>query len=142
MDSIVVQMRSARRYSYRNSEGQSVLTDKKNKTEASDLIDVQVLLAQHPYTSLVDLLRGANVAGLNITPASTASGNASANIRGERSFTLSSEPLVVVDGLPTGTLSDANNILNIYDIRTIEVQKSSSEWGIRGANGVIIIKTK
>ena len=103
------------------------------------------MLKQHPYTSLVELLQGANVAGLNITNsarAGGAGGDASANIRGQRSLNLSNAPLVVVDGMPMGGLNDADNMLNVNDIDTIEVQKSSSEWGVRGANGVILVKTK
>ena len=141
MDSIVVTLRSARRYSYVSNEGQSVVIDKE-KVEPKDVIDVQSLLSRNHYSSLIDLLRGANVAGLNITQSGTASGGASVNIRGERSFTLSSEPLVVVDGSPVGTLSDANNMVNVHDIKTIEVQKTGSDWGVRGANGVILIKTR
>jgi len=143
MDSLVVKLRSARRFYYENNEGQSVVIDKRNNTEANALIDAQALLKQHPYGSLVDLLQGANVAGLQISNAGgRAGGNVSTNIRGERSLTLSSEPLVVLDGLPVGELNDANQLINVYDILTIEVQKSSSEWGVRSANGVILVKTK
>jgi outer membrane cobalamin receptor len=142
MDSIVVTLRSARRYSYVSNEGPSVTIDRKNKVEPNELIDAQELLARHPYSSLIDLLRGANVPGLNITPSGMAGGEASVNIRGERSFLLSSEPLVVVDGMPVGELNAANSMVNVHDIKTIEVQKGSSEWGARGANGVILITTR
>ena len=143
MDSLVVKLRSARRFYYMNSEGENVIMDKRNKTEANSLIDAQALLKQHPYTSLIDLLQGANVSGLTITNATNrAGGNATANMRGERSLNYSSEPLVVLDGMPVGTLNEANQIINVNDILTIEVQKSSSEWGIRAANGVILVNTK
>ena len=142
MDSIVVTLRSARTFTYVNQEGKSVNMDRRNKTEASALIDVQALLEQHPYTSLIELLQGANVAGLNISSSGRAGGNASANIRGERSLNYTNEPLVVLDGMPVGGLNDANQSINIYDIVSIEVQKSSSDWGTRGANGVILVNTK
>jgi len=141
MDSIVVTLRSPRRYSYVSNEGQNVIIDKE-KVEPKDMIDVQALLSRTHYSSLIDLLKGANIAGLNITQSGTASGGASVNMRGERSFMLSSEPLVVVDGLPVGTLTEANHMVNVHDIKTIEVQKTGSEWGVRGANGVIVINTK
>ena len=142
MDSLVVKLRSARRYYYyANNAKESVMIDKRNKTEANALIDVQALLEQRPYSSLVELLQGANVAGLEIR-ATGSGGNASANIRGQRSLLYSNEPMVVLDGSPIGNLSDANNLLNVYDIKTIEVQKSSSEWGVRAANGVILVNTK
>ena len=142
MDSIVVTLRSARRYTYVSNEGQSVMINRKNRVEPTDLIDAQELLARHPYTSLIDLLRGANIPGLNITPSSMAGGGATTNIRGERSIMLSSEPLVVVDGMPVGELNTANSMISVHDIKTIEVQKGSSEWGARGANGVIVITTR
>jgi len=142
MDSIVVTLRSARRFSYANKEGQSVIVDRRNKNEASSVIDAQALLEQHPYSSLIELLQGANVAGLNISNSGRAGGDATANIRGERSLNYSNEPLVVVDGMPVGSLNDANQSINVYDIKTIEVQKSSSEWGTRAANGVILVNTK
>jgi hypothetical protein len=143
MDSIVVTLRSARRYSYVYNDEQNVIIDKRdNRTDANTLLDVQELLEQHPYASLVDLLQGANVAGLNISTSGRAGGDASASIRGPNSLMSSSEPLVVVDGLPIGGLNDANQSVNVYDIKTIEVQKSSSEWGVRSANGVILVNTK
>ena len=144
MDSLVVKLRSARRFYYMyNDEMQSVMIDRRNKTEANTLIDAQALLKQHPYISLIDLLKGANVPGLNISSAtSRAGGDASTIIRGVNSLTLSNEPLVVLDGLPIGDLNDANQMVNVNDIVTIEVQKNSSEWGVRAANGVILVNTK
>lgn len=50
-------------------------------------------------------------------------------------------PLVVIDGVPGGNL----NILNPSDIESISVLKdaaSSSIYGVRGANGVILVTTK
>jgi hypothetical protein len=139
MDSIVVTLRSARLYTYTNNEGSPVIIER-DKTEPTDKLDVQVLLRQRTYNSLVELLQG-RVAGLDIR-SSGMGGEVTARVRGERSFLGSNEPLVVVDGMAFGTLSEANSTLNVYDIKTIEVQKSASEWGVRGANGVILIYTK
>ncbi|MDR1672190.1 MAG: TonB-dependent receptor plug domain-containing protein [Bacteroidales bacterium] len=139
MDSIVVTVRSARRYSYLNSEGRSVIIEK-DKIEPSTLLDVPALLKQRSCNSLYELLQG-RVAGLDMTP-SGSGGEVTANIRGQRSFMLSNEPMVVMDGMPIGTISEANAIVNVHDIKTIEVLKSASEYGVRGANGVILIKTK
>lgn len=50
-------------------------------------------------------------------------------------------PLVVIDGIPGGDM----NIINPDDIESISVLKdaaSSSIYGVRGANGVILITTK
>lgn len=67
-------------------------------------------------------------------------------IRGATSFYGSSEPLYVIDGVPIqpgpgGSLSG----INPYDIESIEVltdAASTTMYGVRGANGVIVIKTK
>lgn len=65
--------------------------------------------------------------------------NATINIRGVGSFTNSS-PLVLIDGF-AGSLSDVNP----NDIKSISVLKdaaSSSIYGSRAANGVILVTTK
>jgi TonB-linked SusC/RagA family outer membrane protein len=85
----------------------------------------------------------------------------SITVRGANSFTTSSQPLYIVDGVPYGTdpngtpSSDANSgnnqtvsplsMINPNDIDKIEVLKDASAtaiYGSRGANGVVIITTK
>lgn len=61
-------------------------------------------------------------------------------VRGTGSLN-ASNPLVVIDGVPVGNISDVNP----NDIETIEVLKdasSSAIYGTRAANGVVIITTK
>lgn len=61
-------------------------------------------------------------------------------VRGTGSMS-ASNPLVVIDGVPSGKISDVNP----NDIETIEVLKdasSSAIYGTRAANGVVIITTK
>jgi TonB-linked SusC/RagA family outer membrane protein len=68
------------------------------------------------------------------------SNNGTINIRGVGTLNDSS-PLVVIDGVPGGNL----NILNPDDIESVTVLKdaaSSSIYGVRGANGVILVTTK
>jgi TonB-dependent SusC/RagA subfamily outer membrane receptor len=94
----------------------------------------------HP---IEDLLQ-AKAAGVLVTRA--ADGGISLRIRGVSSFMSSNEPLFVIDGVPVrsgpgGALSGVNP----YDIESIEVLKNPEDigiYGIRGANGVIVIKTK
>lgn len=67
-------------------------------------------------------------------------------IRGGTSVYGSNEPLYVIDGVPV-TAGPGGNLtgINPYDIESIEVLKDpidTSMYGIRGANGVIVIKTK
>jgi TonB-linked SusC/RagA family outer membrane protein len=62
-------------------------------------------------------------------------------IRGTTSITGSSEPLYVVDGVPT----DDMKAINVEDIESISILKDASAsaiYGASGANGVVIIKTK
>lgn len=75
-------------------------------------------------------------------------------VRGVNSITQSSYPLIVIDGIPVtsgenvGTTTVANNPLadiNPSDIESIDVLKdaaSTSIYGSRGANGVILVTTK
>ncbi len=100
-------------------------------------------IARQPTVPLEHLIAG-RVAGVRVTQAP--GGGISIQIRGRSSFTLSNEPLFVVDGFPitpgpNGTLS----WLNPHDIASIEVLKdavSTAMYGVRGSNGVIVIKTK
>ncbi|MFN2400472.1 MAG: TonB-dependent receptor plug domain-containing protein [Gemmatimonadaceae bacterium] len=76
----------------------------------------------------------------------SAEGGIAVRIRGATSVHGSNAPLYVIDGIsiqpgPGGSLSG----INPYDIESIEVLKdaaSTSMYGSRGANGVIVIKTK
>jgi len=123
MDSIVVTVRSSIHYSMNNSDGQSVVVGK-NNLERSTTLNVQEMLKKRSYSNLSELVQG------------------HFSKRGVSSINSSTEPLVVVDGRAVGTLSEVNYVLNVYDIKTIEIQKDAFEWGTRGANGVIIVKTR
>lgn len=73
-------------------------------------------------------------------------GGIAVRIRGVSSFLGSNEPLYIVDGVPfTPGPSGALTGLNPYDIESIQVLKNPADigiYGMRGANGVIVIKTK
>lgn len=76
--------------------------------------------------------------------------------RGTRSLMLESQPLFVINGIPFNSRMDGRHYghiyvqsrdldLNIADIETVEFlpgASSSAVFGSRGANGVILIKTK
>ncbi|MBP3355719.1 MAG: TonB-dependent receptor plug domain-containing protein [Rikenellaceae bacterium] len=59
-------------------------------------------------------------------------------IRGQRSINYSNKPLFLLDGME---ISDISGI-SINDVGSIEVLKDGSIYGSRGANGVIIIKSR
>jgi len=92
-------------------------------------------------TTTTDLLLG-KVAGLQVTLGSGAPGSSgTVRIRQGASLNASNEPLVVIDGMTEGSLSSVNP----NDIESITVLKDASAsaiYGARGANGVIIVKTK
>ncbi|MEM6784036.1 MAG: TonB-dependent receptor plug domain-containing protein [Bacteroidota bacterium] len=89
-----------------------------------------------------EMLRG-QVAGVSV---SESGGNLVIRIRGTSTLTGNSEPLFVVDGLPLqqGTRGILDGI-SPMDVESIEVLKSAAEtamYGTRGANGVVLIRTK
>jgi TonB-dependent SusC/RagA subfamily outer membrane receptor len=73
-------------------------------------------------------------------------GGITVRIRGATSLNGSSEPLYVVDGVPVSTSNGRGlDWLNPADIAKIEVLKDAigtSAWGVRGANGVVLITTR
>ena len=118
--------------------------------------DSSVRAASHPGTvTSADITRQATMEPIEkvlegrfpgVTISRTADGGIAVQIRGRNSFMGSSQPLYVVDGVPIepgpqGSLSG----INPYDIESIQVLKDpidTTMYGSRGANGVIVIKTK
>lgn len=83
--------------------------------------------------------------GVQITQSSTQPGKGfKVNIRGMGTIGESS-PLLVIDGIVSGTANDGLNGINPNDIETIDVLKdaaSAAIYGARAANGVILVTTK
>ncbi|MET4106300.1 TonB-dependent receptor [Hymenobacter sp. UYP22] len=95
-----------------------------------------------PVANVAQALQG-RAAGITIASNGTAPGQTpTIRIRGNRSFSGSNDPLLVVDGVPyDGSVND----LNPDDITSLEVLKDASStaiYGARGANGVILITTR
>jgi len=86
----------------------------------------------------------ARVPGLTVARA--ADGHAILHLRGETTIMGDEEPLIVVNGLPLGPSASGNlSAINPQDIESIQVLRdaaTTSIYGIRGANGVILIRTK
>jgi TonB-linked SusC/RagA family outer membrane protein len=83
------------------------------------------------------------VSGVSITNTATGDPNnqASIQIRGISSRSAGTGPLIVIDGVPGGNLTN----LNPNDIESIDVLKdgaASAIYGTRGSNGVILLTTK
>jgi TonB-dependent SusC/RagA subfamily outer membrane receptor len=102
----------------------------------ADVQDVRVVRAE-------ELLRG-RFPGVEVLP--VPGGGISVRIRGATSVNLSTEPLYVVDGVPIqAEPGGALRWLSPQEIAKIEVLKdigSTAFYGVRGANGVILITTK
>lgn len=122
------------------------------KIETKDLEELQV-------ASIDDALQG-RIAGVDIVATSGEPGaGMSIRIRGTTSINASSDPLIVVDGIPYETTIESDfdfatadeeeyaALLNVSpaDIAEIVVLKDAAAtaiWGSQGANGVLQIKTK
>ena len=115
-------------------------TTSKELTGSVSVVSGKNLTSLNP-TRFDQALQG-QVAGVQISTASGSPGGA-VNIR-IRGLTSNGDnnPLVLVDGIPYST--DGLNALNPSDIESVNVLKDASAaiYGVRGANGVVIITTK
>jgi TonB-linked SusC/RagA family outer membrane protein len=117
-------------------------TQKRSDVTGSVVSVPQDRLEKIPVSNVAQALAGA-VAGVNITATSSVPGaQPRIQVRGVRSITASTDPYIIVDGLPfPGNLNDINS----NDIASIEILKDASStaiYGTRGSNGVILISTK
>lgn len=131
----------------------------KELVTATQKVQMDVLTATSPVTSIEEALQG-QLGGVDIiTGGGDPGARSSIRIRGTNTLNSSSEPLIVIDGVPYSTdidddfdFSTANDedlgaLLNIAptDIESIEVLKDATAtaiWGTKGANGVLVITTK
>ena len=91
------------------------------------------VITQTPTSDVATALQG-RVTGLDVN-------DGTLRIRGNRSINGKNDPLIIIDGVQGGSMSD----LNPNDIESIDVLKDASStaiYGSQGANGVIIITTK
>ncbi len=95
-----------------------------------------------PVAQLTQKLQG-RLAGVQINQATGKPGQGmTVRIRGQVSVTAGSDPLYVVDGFPiTGTIANLNPD-EIEDISVLKDAASTSLYGSRAANGVVLITTK
>lgn len=93
-----------------------------------------------PVRSLYEML--SRVPGLRVFERS--GGGVSVRVRGSTSFLSSEEPLIVLDGMVLSSI-EAISSISPNNVASITVLKDAGEtaiYGSRGANGVILIKTK
>jgi len=104
---------------------------------------VNVNELKQPVSSMSQLLAGRIPGVVNVTrngePGATGS---DIFIRGVSSLTANDRgPLVIIDGVPNRNLNE----ISVYDVENFTVLKDAAAtavYGIRGANGVILINTK
>jgi iron complex outermembrane receptor protein len=122
--------------------------DKKDLTGVVTKINEKDFL-QGSLSSPEKLLTG-KVAGLQISNNGEPGGGTRLRLRGGTSLDASSDPLIVIDGVPMDSRSFASsrnslNFINAADVASMTVLKDASAaaiYGSRGANGVIIVTTK
>ena len=123
-------------------EGYNVTKTKAKSNVASVTVSAKTIEGR-PNASFIQTLQ-AQVAGLNVTSGTgQPGGNSQIIIRGTGSVNGKVEPLFVIDGIPLN--SDNFRSINPDDIESVSVLKdagATSIYGNRGANGVIIVKTK
>ena len=132
------------------------LTDRETVTSTQRL--TTEMIKNVSVTSIEEALQG-RLANVDIVTGGEPGAKSSIRIRGTSSLNASSEPLIVIDGVPYPTeiaddfnFSTANDedfgaLVNISpnDIESIEVLKDAAAtavWGSKGANGVLLINTK
>ena len=116
-------------------------TQRKGDITGSVGIVSEEAFESRPNTQFGSIIQG-KTAGVQVLSSSgKPSSGFSMRIRGTSSINASSEPLYVVDGVPT---ADTRS-LSPSDIETITVLKDASSaaiYGAQGANGVVLITTK
>ena len=122
--------------------GRASKPDEAPKTEHTQTVSSETL-QQSPTGSVEKALEG-RFPGVMVYRMSD--GNWTIRLRGTSSLHGENAPLYVIDGMPVEAgPNGALPGINPYDIESIKVLKdaaATSMYGVRGGNGVIIIKTK
>ena len=135
-----------------------ITRQKRSLGYAAQSVEAKELTESH-QSNLINALQG-KVAGVTITSAGGGPGQgANILIRGVNSLDLGTQPLFVVDGIPidnttsdqgTGgglpaSMSNRAGDLNPDDIESVNILRGGAAtalYGLRGANGVVVITTK
>ena len=118
-------------------------------------VDVAKKMGESPIKNMGDLLV-AKAPGVQVLPSNMTGGGSRVRIRGTSSFSLSNDPIYIIDGIRMtstttsavgvgGTSPSRVNDINPNEIENIEVVKgpsAASLYGTDAANGVIVITTK
>lgn len=97
-------------------------------------------ISSQAVTSFDQALQG-RVAGISVVNNGSPGSSPTVRIRGIGSINFNSDPLYVVDGVPTGSIKS----IAPSDIEAIDILKDASAtaiYGSRGSNGVVMVTTK
>ncbi|HRZ97866.1 MAG TPA: SusC/RagA family TonB-linked outer membrane protein, partial [Paludibacter sp.] len=115
------------------------IQSKQNMTSSVTQVNAKII-EDKPTNNIASALQG-QVAGVNITQSSGQPGQtASIRIRGVGSLQSGTNPLVIVDGVPSSLSMVSNS-----DVESVSILKDAaacSIYGARAANGVILVTTK
>ena len=144
LDEVVVMgYGKVKKQSFKTASSQQIVPGVSYTVKENKNSDKIIAYQPNSNNGFVQSLQG-QTPGLTITSAKGQPiKNTSVVIRGVGSITGNSEPLYIIDGIPT----DANNFRNLIpdDIKSVNVLKDASAtslYGSRGLNGVIVINTK
>jgi TonB-dependent SusC/RagA subfamily outer membrane receptor len=99
-------------------------------------------IERNPNADVQEVLKG-RIAGVNVER--SPDGGIIVRVRGSSTLQGNDAPLYLLDGQPIEPGPNGSIGINPYDIESIKVLKdpaSLTMYGIRGANGVVVIKTK
>lgn len=116
-------------------------TQKRKDISTAVVIVDESAINERPMISAAEALQGKAAGVQVIQPSGKPGADIAVRVRGATSVLAGNEPLYVVDGVPTTDIRG----LNPADISSMTVLKdasSSSIYGARAANGVVIITTK
>jgi len=112
---------------------------KKDLTGAVASIDDKSI-KDRPVSNIGQALQG-KVSGVQIIDAGKPGDNVTIRVRGLGTIN-NSEPLIVIDGIPTDLGLSAINTADIDRIDVLKDASATAIYGARGANGVIMVTTK
>jgi len=116
-------------------------TQKKSDITGSISLIGKKDIESRPNTQFGNLIQGKTTGVQVISPSGKPSQGFSMRIRGTSSISSSSEPLYVVDGVPTLDTRSLNPA-DIEDISILKDASASAIYGAQGGNGVVLITTK
>ncbi|AIM39035.1 hypothetical protein KO02_21835 [Sphingobacterium sp. ML3W] len=108
---------------------------RERSTGAYDIID-KSKIEKRIFTNVTEILEG-QAAGVSAYKGAPV-------VRGISTFSsnIGNDPLLVIDGLPTERNLDDINVTDIETITVLKDAAASSIYGVRAANGVVVITTK